>query len=211
MARKMTAKDEGDIVGWATTEEGQHYPIHAAQGGGGASSSHAEKMRGRAAEYREMAGKARKEAEAAWNRQGEMARETPMGQPVIASSYGNYRKSMQSQFEKSRQAAKKAEELERKAANIEKRYAKVDAVKVRQEITMREGWKTSLSKAEKAIKAGNREEAISAMAETNPKLRPLLEKQSLGTLKQMISGTKKTNAQELKKLKAQGEKSRNGG
>ena len=31
---KMTA-DEGAIVGWATNESGEHYPIHEATGGGG--------------------------------------------------------------------------------------------------------------------------------------------------------------------------------
>lgn len=30
--------DEGDIVGWATNESGEHYPIHAPTGGGGSSS-----------------------------------------------------------------------------------------------------------------------------------------------------------------------------
>ena len=32
--RKMTA-DEGAIIGWATNESGEHYPIHEATGGGG--------------------------------------------------------------------------------------------------------------------------------------------------------------------------------
>ena len=36
--RRKLALDEGEIIGWATHEDGQHYPIHAAQGGGGGSS-----------------------------------------------------------------------------------------------------------------------------------------------------------------------------
>lgn len=32
-----TVNDEAEIIGWATHEDGQHYPIHAAQGGGGSS------------------------------------------------------------------------------------------------------------------------------------------------------------------------------
>lgn len=35
--RRKLALDEGEIIGWATHEDGQHYPIHAAQGGGGSS------------------------------------------------------------------------------------------------------------------------------------------------------------------------------
>ena len=31
--------DEGEIIGWATHEDGQHYPIHAAQGGSGSSNA----------------------------------------------------------------------------------------------------------------------------------------------------------------------------
>ena len=68
--------------------------------------------------------------------------------------------------------------------------------------------KTALSKAERAIKAGKREEAIAEMEKVNPRLRPLLEKQTPGALKQMISGTKRTNAQELKSLKAKEAKAR---
>lgn len=37
--RRKLALDEGEIIGWATHEDGQHYPIHAAQGGGGSSSA----------------------------------------------------------------------------------------------------------------------------------------------------------------------------
>lgn len=33
-AEKMIT-DEAEIIGWATHEDGQHYPIHAAEGGGG--------------------------------------------------------------------------------------------------------------------------------------------------------------------------------
>ena len=36
---EKTVNDEAEIIGWATHEDGQHYPIHAAQGGGGGSSS----------------------------------------------------------------------------------------------------------------------------------------------------------------------------
>lgn len=36
---RKTVNDEAEIIGWATHENGQHYPIHAAQGGGGGSSS----------------------------------------------------------------------------------------------------------------------------------------------------------------------------
>lgn len=32
---EKTVNDEAEIIGWATHEDGQHYPIHAAQGGGG--------------------------------------------------------------------------------------------------------------------------------------------------------------------------------
>ena len=39
MRRLKTINDEGEIIGWATHEDGQHYPIHAAQGGGGSSSA----------------------------------------------------------------------------------------------------------------------------------------------------------------------------
>ena len=35
---EKTVNDEAEIIGWATHEDGQHYPIHAAQGGGGGSS-----------------------------------------------------------------------------------------------------------------------------------------------------------------------------
>lgn len=35
---EKTVNDEAEIIGWATHEDGQHYPIHAAQGGGGSSS-----------------------------------------------------------------------------------------------------------------------------------------------------------------------------
>ena len=31
---EKTVNDEAEIIGWATHEDGQHYPIHAAQGGG---------------------------------------------------------------------------------------------------------------------------------------------------------------------------------
>lgn len=31
----ITIKDEAEIIGWASHEDGQHYPIHAAQGNGG--------------------------------------------------------------------------------------------------------------------------------------------------------------------------------
>lgn len=34
---EKTVNDEAEIIGWATHEDGQHYPIHAAQGGGGSS------------------------------------------------------------------------------------------------------------------------------------------------------------------------------
>lgn len=34
---EKTVNDETEIIGWATHEDGQHYPIHAAQGGGGLS------------------------------------------------------------------------------------------------------------------------------------------------------------------------------
>lgn len=210
--------DEGDIVGWATNESGEHYPIHAPTGGGGSSSggksvrgsgsSYKEKMMERAQKHREQAEKAQAEAERRWNQQGEMARETPMGQPVISQSYGNYRKSMQNEFEKGREAHNKAEYHRQKAENIEKRFAPVDVGKVRAEIAQKESWKAALSKAERAIKAGNREEAIAEMEKVNPRLRPLLEKQTPGTLKQMISGTKRTNAQELKSLKAKEAKAR---
>ena len=37
--KRRIVKDEGEIIGWATNEDGQHYPIHAPQGGGGGSSS----------------------------------------------------------------------------------------------------------------------------------------------------------------------------
>ena len=204
--------DEGDIVGWATNESGEHYPIHAPTGGGGSSSggnsSYKEKMLERAKMHREKAEKAQAEAERRWNRQGEMARETPLGQPVIAKSYGNYRKSMQNEFEKSREAHNKAEYHRQKAENIEKRFSPVDIGKVRAEIAQKESWKTALSKAERAIKAGKREEAIAEMEKVNPRLRSLLEKQTPGALKQMISGTKRTNAQELKQLKAKEAKAR---
>ena len=33
-----TVNDEAEIIGWATHEDGQHYPIHAAASGGGGSS-----------------------------------------------------------------------------------------------------------------------------------------------------------------------------
>ena len=36
---EKTVNDEAEIIGWATHEDGQHYPIHAPQGGGGGSSS----------------------------------------------------------------------------------------------------------------------------------------------------------------------------
>ena len=32
--RAKMAQDEGDIIAWATHEDGEHYPIHAATGGG---------------------------------------------------------------------------------------------------------------------------------------------------------------------------------
>lgn len=35
---EKTVNDEAEIIGWATHEDGQHYPIHAAGGGGGGSS-----------------------------------------------------------------------------------------------------------------------------------------------------------------------------
>ena len=58
MRRQKFAQDEGAIVGWATNESGEHYPIHEATGGGGSNpysvhnkgtlermmSSHREKM-----------------------------------------------------------------------------------------------------------------------------------------------------------------------
>lgn len=34
---EKTVNDEAEIIGWASHEDGQHYPIHAAQGGGGSS------------------------------------------------------------------------------------------------------------------------------------------------------------------------------
>lgn len=34
LRRRQMTKDEGDIVGWATNESGEHYPIHAPTGGG---------------------------------------------------------------------------------------------------------------------------------------------------------------------------------
>ena len=207
--RHMTAADEGAIVGWATNESGEHYPIHEATGGGspsGGKSSYREKMLASAKKHRERAEKAQAEAERRWNNHSEMARETPMGQPVIRQSYGNYRKSMQNEFEKSREAHNKAEYHQRKAENIEKRFAKVDVGKVRAEIAQREGYKTALTKASKAINAGNREGAIAAISETNPTLGKYLEKQTTGTLKQMINGAKQTNTSELKRLKKQEER-----
>ena len=39
LRRRQMATDDGEIIGWATHEDGQHYPIHAAQGGGGSSGS----------------------------------------------------------------------------------------------------------------------------------------------------------------------------
>ena len=35
MRRHKITADEGAIVGWATNESGEHYPIHEATGGGG--------------------------------------------------------------------------------------------------------------------------------------------------------------------------------
>ena len=39
VVQKEYAMDEGEIVGWATHEDGQHYPIHAPTGGGGKSAN----------------------------------------------------------------------------------------------------------------------------------------------------------------------------
>lgn len=36
--KRRIVKDEGEIIGWATNEDGQHYPIHAPQGNGSKSS-----------------------------------------------------------------------------------------------------------------------------------------------------------------------------
>ena len=43
MRRRQMANDEGAIVGWATNESGEHYPIHEATGGGGKSTASGEK------------------------------------------------------------------------------------------------------------------------------------------------------------------------
>lgn len=39
MRRRQMTNDEGAIVGWATNESGEHYPIHEATGGGGKSTA----------------------------------------------------------------------------------------------------------------------------------------------------------------------------
>ena len=194
----------GKFSGRAWTSE--THPHKGSSGSNTASKlSYKEKMLERAKMHREKAEKAQAEAERAWAKHGEMASETIPGQPVISKSYGSYRNSMQREFEKSREAHNKAEYHQRKAESIEKRFKSPDIDKVRSEIKQRETYKVAMAKASKAIKAGNREDAISEVAKVNPTMGKYLEKQSTGTVKNMINGFKTTNSAELKKLKKQEE------